>query len=209
MAHCQVAKTNVFRREVPQVVPVEAPAPQKQKAKSGGRHVERVLEIGNLPSYYASRGLEFARFSENPILLPSNKRKPLHKAFPPGSVVEAEILESIVAFPESKVPVRAVIRKGPMKDTVFLGEATLEKNSKRILVEFKKLRDGKKADVFQTTANALDSKGLLGIEGEYHSGEAKYFGAEFLAAAAAGYADASVDRSQNPLGQVLEAATVV
>lgn len=46
--------------------------------------------------------------------------------------------------------------------------------------------------------------GTLGLKGDYVSGEAKYFTAEFIASAAAGFADASISRSTNILGNQTE-----
>lgn len=46
----------------------------------------------------------------------------------------------------------------------------------------------------------MDQDGILGLEGEYHSGENKFFAAELEAAAAAGFADASVNRPTNAFG---------
>ena len=53
-------------------------------------------------------------------------------------------------------------------------------------------------------ASALDEKGILGIEGKLISGEEKYFAAEFLAAAASGYADSTIQRDQNLQGNYVE-----
>jgi hypothetical protein len=121
--------------------------------------------------------------------------------------IRAEIPESLIAFPEGKAPVRARVTSGELKGSVFLGEATLEKNSKRILIEFKKYRLARGMEDYQLNASVLDLKAILGIEGEYNSQEPKFFVAEFLAAGATGYADASIQRSQNVLGNYVEAPT--
>ena len=213
IALAQVTKTNLFRKE-----PAAATASSEKShelitgsvKKTESRKSVVVSEVGNLPRYFFGRDTQVARFSENPVILPSSARKAQLASLPLGSVVSAEIVDGIVAFPEAKVPIRAVVRSGPMKGTIFLGEATLERNSKRVTIEFRKLRAQSRSDVYSTLANALDFQGLLGIEGEHHSGEAKYFGAEFAAAAAAaaGFVDASVERNQNILGQVAETASV-
>ena len=207
MAHGQVPRTNLFRKEPTTSVPV-ATAPVKEAPLVPRPTQKASQSAGNLPWFYFGRSFGLARFSESPVFLPATPKKTQHSGLPLGAVVDAEILESIVAFTDSKVPVRAVVRSGLLKDTIFLGEATLERNSKRIMIEFRKLRGAQKNDVYSTIANAMDATGLLGLEGEHNSGEAKYFGAEFLAAGAAGYADASVERNQNALGQVIETASV-
>ena len=211
IARAQVTRTNLFRKETSAAqVKTDAAVEEKPATakKVNFRKAAMASETGNLPTYFGSRDMRMARFSENPVIVPSTPRKALLASLPIGAVVTAEIIESVVAFAEAKVPVRAVVHTGPMKGAVFLGEATLERNSKRVTIEFRKLRTQLKSDVYATLANALDSEGLLGIEGEHHSGEAKYFGAEFVAAAAAGFADATVERNQNILGQVTESASV-
>jgi hypothetical protein len=51
-------------------------------------------------------------------------------------------------------------------------------------------------------------RGTLGLKGDYVSGEAKYFTAEFLASTAAGFADASISRSTNVLGNQTEERSI-
>lgn len=158
--------------------------------------------IGNLPGYHLNK----RRYNSevNPVLLPQKNQSIANSQILLGEVVKADILESLIAFADSKAPIRAKISSGKLKGSIILGEATLEKNSKRILITFNRLRTFQNSTIWQLNAQALDSDGILGIEGEYISGEAKYFGAEFLAAAAAGYADATVIRETTALGGYVE-----
>ncbi|WP_413942681.1 hypothetical protein [Bdellovibrio sp. HCB-162] len=158
---------------------------------------------GNLDSEILVVNSAF-RAEENPSLLPANQKVLQLKDLKVGEVITAEIPESLIAFPDSKVPVRAKISSGPLKGGIFIGEASLEKNSKRIVVDFKKFRAANSEEIYSVIASALDAKGILGIEGKYISNEAKYFGAEFLAAGAAGYADATIERNQNAFGNYVE-----
>ena len=139
------------------------------------------------------------------MILPATNKGSRLKGLRMGEVIIAIIPESLIAFPDSKAPVRARIPHGPLKGSILLGEASLEKNSKRILIDFKKFRAANSNDEYQMTASALDPGGILGIEGKYISQEPKFFAAEFLAAGAAGYADASIDRGQNAFGNNVEA----
>ena len=121
-----------------------------------------------------------------------------------GQIVTAEIPMSVMAFSDGKAPVVATIRSQSGEDFRALGEATVEKNSKRISIEFKKIRRTGSDKVFDLKAQALDRDGTYGLEGEVHTGEVKFFLAELLSAAGAGFADASIHRSTNALGNQVD-----
>lgn len=157
---------------------------------------------GNLPSHLANR--TFFNAEESPVILPANKFGIRNYDLNSGDVVEALVTESLIAFSEAKAPIRALITSGKLKGSILIGEATLEKNSKRILLDFKKLKTKNGNQMWSLLASGLDVKGILGIEGKLISSEEKYFAAEFLAAGAAGYADATIGRSQNALGNYIE-----
>jgi hypothetical protein len=159
---------------------------------------------GNLPIEYQDPGRFGFRANDNPVILPSTPKKQGFRSLPFGEVIDAEITESLIAFPDLRVPARAKVRRGPLSGSVFLGEAALEKNSKRVIIDFKKFRPLNSEVSYSITAAALDFLGTYGIEGEYHSGEAKYFSAEFLASLAAGYSDAFVEKSVTPYGQYVD-----
>lgn len=157
---------------------------------------------GNLPSYYQKRNHFTA--DSSPIVLPTKPQLVLLGKLPSGEVINAYIKESLIAFSEAKAPIRAIITSGQLKGAVLLGEVTLEKNSKRILIIFNKLISDSKSQSWNLQGHALDYKGILGIEGRLVSGEDRYFAAEFLASAAAGYADATISREQTPYGGYVE-----
>jgi hypothetical protein len=157
---------------------------------------------GNLPGEYQTTLSAGFRANESPVVLPSSPHKATVGRLPVGAVIDAEILESVIAFSDLKTPVRALIRSGELKGAVLVGEASLERNSKRVTIEFKRFRLNNSTEVYTTLASALDLEGILGLEGEHHTGEAKYFAGELLAAAAAGFADASVERSTTAFGQI-------
>lgn len=169
------------------------------------RKVIPTTQLGNLPSYYIGRG--HFNVENSPIILPAQKQNIKSNDLLSGEVIVAEVKESLIAFNDAKAPVRAIIKSGKLKDSILIGEATLEKNSKRILIDFKKLRTGFGNQNYEITGYALDKKGILGLEGNLISGEDKYFAAEFLSAAAAGVADASIDRNQNVYGNYVEKPT--
>ncbi len=138
----------------------------------------------------------------NPIVQASGVVFRELRAFMPGDLVFARVPHSVIAFGEAKAPVSARITHSDGRAYVLMGEATLEKASKRILLNFTGIRDLASDETYAISAQGLALDGTLGLEGEYISGESKLFAAEILAAGAAGFADASVTRNTNVMGQV-------
>lgn len=206
LAQAQVAKRNLYRKpvEVPEVSP---PAPKDAPQEKVSRLRIPKDEKGNLPSYY-SKYSRNPSFGENPVIVPTQLRKQIFSGVRLGDTIPARIDSGLLAFPDSKVPVRAVVTQGPFKGSVFLGEASLEKNSKRIMVQFNRFRPERETTSYSMSGNAYAVDGMLGLEGKHHSGEAKYFTAELIAAFAAGYADSLVEREKTPFGQTIEEPSV-
>lgn len=146
--------------------------------------------------------------SGNPIVLPSQPVSKTIDNLLPGRIERAFIPTSVQAFGGSKAPVQAKIVDQKGRDIFLLGEATLEPNSKRILIQFEKAIVSGTDEVFELKAHALDMSGTFGLKGNYVSGEAKYFTAEFLASVAAGFTDASISRSTNVLGNQTEERSI-
>lgn len=140
----------------------------------------------------------------NPIVLPAQPVVRELGSLLPGEMQLARIKQSVLAFNEGKAPVAAFLTDDRGREIVLIGEATLEKNSKRILVDFKSARIENSSEIFEFKGHAMDGDGTLGLEGEYFSGEPKFFVAELGAAAAAGFADASVNRPTNAFGNQQE-----
>lgn len=178
-----------------------SPAPKLFEEKSN-KTSPKNKETGNLPAYFKT-GSSIS-VEESPVILPTQKQSIRNPDILIGDVIQAEISESLIAFSDSKAPIRAIIKSGKLKGSILLGEATLEKNSKRILIDFKKLTTINSNQTWNLQASALNEKGILGIEGKLISGEEKYFAAEFLAAAAAGFADSTIERNQNTQGNYVE-----
>ncbi|RYZ77685.1 MAG: hypothetical protein EOP05_00880 [Proteobacteria bacterium] len=116
-----------------------------------------------------------------------------------GGAYRARIPMSLLAFNEARTPVLAQMMVAGT-ELVVLGEATLERNSKRIIINFKQIRRKDSDKIFEMNAVALAQDGTPGIEAEIHSGEAKFFLAEVLSAGAAGFVDASINRTTNAFG---------
>lgn len=202
-AHAQI-RSNLYKKAEPEAKEkvTKGNLDQTKATSIQKRKASPTPQSGNLPAYYLGRG-HFA-LENSPVVLPIQKQNIKSNDLNSGDVIIAEIKESLIAFNDAKAPVRAIIKTGKLKDSVLIGEATLEKNSKRILIDFKKLRTTSGNQNYEVTGFALDEKGILGIEGNLISGEDKYFAAEFLSAAAAGIADASIERNQNAYGNYVE-----
>ncbi len=194
------SRMNLFKKEETAVVAEKATIPIDEKKTEKNKKV--VMLPGNLPSEYLTN--KNISIEESPIVLPSNKTGIRFKDLKTGDLITAVVQESLFAFQDSKSPVRALITSGILQGSVLLGEASLERNSKRILIDFKKFRDPFGKDIFQVQAAAMDFKGILGLEGKLVSNEGKFFAAEVIAAAAAGYADSTINRDQNSLGSSVE-----
>jgi hypothetical protein len=140
----------------------------------------------------------------NPIVLPAQPVARELESLLVGEMQLARIKQSVLAFNEGKAPVAAHLTDRRGRDIILIGEATLEKNSKRILVDFRNARLENSSELFDFKAVAMDGDGTLGLDGDYHSGEPKFFAAELAAAAAAGFADSSVNRPTNAFGNQQE-----
>ena len=196
-------RSNLYKKPEPTIEVSAAKIPPAPNTRSNHKKSAQIqYQNGNLPSYFISRG--YFTTENSPVILPTQKQNIKSNDLLSGEVIFAEIRESLIAFNDAKAPVRAIIKSGKLKDSILIGEATLEKNSKRILIDFKKLRIINSNQNYEVTGYALDQNGILGVEGELISGENKYFAAEFLSAAAAGLADASIERNQNALGNYVE-----
>jgi hypothetical protein len=181
-----MARTPLFKEET-KPAPV-AEAPQKQRSGSVRSHGSSWSNV----------------VQGNPIVLPAQPVSRELESLLPGEMQFARIKQSVLAFNEGKAPVAAYLTDDRGRDIILIGDATLEKNSKRILVDFKTARLEGSSELFEFKGVAMDGDGTLGLEGDYHSGESKFFAAEFAAAAAAGFADSSINRPTNVFGNQQE-----
>lgn len=190
-----------FARESLYRAPARAEVPAVQSAKAVNpvpalRASASSAAAGNLNGEIIGAGRNF-RMDDATEITPKEIPKLKLKGLKPGDVIDAEINEEVTAYPDSKVPVRAVVALGKFKGSVLLGEATLEKNSKRVAITFKEIVGPRESDPYPVSGYSL-------VEGEHHTNEDKFFLGEFLSAAAAGFADSTVNRSQNVLGNYVE-----
>jgi hypothetical protein len=152
----------------------------------------------NLPPYYRNVDRSAFSASEKAVYATPPKGNKL-PGVEPGDTFKAVLQQSIKASPSVPTPVRAVITSGIMTGHFAMGTATLDKELKRILITFSKLRSlsGGSYDIYAT---ALSEDGRVGIEGDYHTENDKFFVSELAASTAAAMADSTIQRQQTPLG---------
>lgn len=159
---------------------------------------------GNLPKEYTYRN---KKESTKSVLLqvPAGSSERF-RGLIPGDEVNVLVSHSVIAFPDEKTPVVGQVMDGMHRGIRLVGEASLESNTKRIFVEFKKVISKEKS--FATKALGLSESREQGLDGEYHSREMEYFGGDFLASFSAGYFDGLIPRRANIFGQLETTPTV-
>jgi len=171
----------------------------KQVHSVASTPVHENKESGNLPDFYQGSdrsGYQMSQIADTQVTQVDLKLPGL-KA---GDIIAAVVEQSIKASPSVATPVRAMLVSGPYKGSFVLGQATLDKELKRVLFHFVKLRRPDTDQVYSMKAQGLSPSGQVGLEGEYENQSGKFFVGEFLAGAAAGFADATTQRSQTSFG---------
>lgn len=171
-------------REEPKIV-------QKRKSTSP-------KPASNLPAYFSGVRRTSVEFSANPVFERENASAKL-RGVRTGDLFSAIVEQSLKVSPTVPTPVRALATTGKLTGAYFLGEAVLDKELKRILISFTKLRT-KDGQVYTLKAEALSPIGQIGLEGDFHSETGKFFVAELASAAATGLADSTIQRNQTAFG---------
>ncbi len=164
-------------------------------------------EVSNLPIYY--QGIDRSGFesSEKVVFVPKSSDIRM-KGLKSGDVVWAVVEQEIVASPSVPTPIRAMAIGGEFRGGFFLGEATLDRELKRVLFSFSKLRFKDTPTVYSLKASGLSPKGSVGLEGEYISQAGKFFIAELASAGAAGFMDSTIQRNQTVMGTYVQAPSL-
>ena len=179
--------------------------PQKRKptAEPKKRAVLDAENTNQLPSYFADN--HHAEIKSKVILSTETRQEKL-MSVRAGDTAQIEILHSIIAFPDEKAPVVAVIKSGALTGAKLFGSSTLEKNSKRIFIEFE--RASFAGSTYELKGSAITSDGIQGFMGEHHSRESEYFAGDFISSFVAAYFDAQVPRTTNAFGQIQDDRSV-
>jgi hypothetical protein len=157
-------------------------------------------EARNLPNYYiATNGLR-EDYDEDIAVVPERIIGAELSGLKAGDELEAVLEQSIKASPSVPTPIRAQVTSGRFRGAYFLGTATLDRELKRIVISFERMRLPGQEVTYTVKASGLAPNGQVGLEGDFHSQEGLYFAGEVLSATAAGYADATTQRYQNLIG---------
>jgi hypothetical protein len=168
------------------------------------RNQQTESEASNLPRAYSNGSHRESNLSE--LILPPKGSHDTLKSLKVGDKLEATINHWVIAFSDEKAPVVATLTSRQNKNIKLIGESHLEKNSKRIFIEFTRAVVAGK--VYTLKASALTDLGQPGFEGEYHSRELEYFSGDFISSFVAGYFDGLVPRTKNAFGQTEEDTSV-
>lgn len=156
---------------------------------------------GNLPAFYVSLDRSDFESATNVSVMPPKQAGGILPGLKPGDVLKTELGESILASPSVASPIRVRVLEGAFKNAILLGEATLDKDIlERVLINFTRIRLPGKEITYQFKGSGHETGGKVGLLGSYHSDELGYFAAEMLAATATGFADSTIERNQNMLG---------
>ena len=155
------------------------------------------LTNSNIPKEYILASQRQSTASE--LVQPQKGSKELFRGVKVGDIVDVTVPHFVISFPDEKSPVIGLVSSGQLSGIRFIGESYLEKNTKRIFINFSRIVIGHQ--IFEFKGVGVSSEGQPGITGEHHSREAEYFTGDFIASFAAGYFDGLIPRRTNVFGQ--------
>lgn len=181
---------------------IESTSIEKPKSKTVVRLQKSSADYqnsnSNLPSYYAGLDRSEMHSSDKVVFVPSNTGVKL-SGVKSGDIFSAVIEQEIKASPNVPTPLVARVTSGSLQGGIFVGEATLDKDLKRVLISFSKVRT-ERGQSYSVKAQGLSVRGSVGLEGEYSSNSGKFFLAELGSATAAGIVDSTINRQQTVNG---------
>lgn len=164
--------------------------------------------LSNLPRAYAHASWADFKASEHSVEITAQPGLKL-RGVRTGDVLEATLEDEIEVWPGVNAGVRAFVTRGPYQGAIVSGVATLDPSRKKILIAFDKLRLKSPVDAsYSLKAAVRTTGGRWGLDGNYHSEGAKFVIGEVAAATAAGFADATVSRSQTSYGAYIEEPSI-
>ena len=153
---------------------------------------------GNIPNEYLSSYSRQSTISE--LVTPPKGSVEIFRALKVGDSIDLSVNHSVIAFPDEKAPVVAIVESGGLRGLKFIGESYLEKNTQRIFLNFNRVVQGD--HIYDLKGVGISSNGQPGLIGEYHSREVEYFTGDFISSFVAGYFDGLIPRRANALGQM-------
>ena len=160
------------------------------------------LDPGNLPAYYDGIDRSNIKASDGVVFVPINAQVHL-SSIRKGDMFIAVVDQEIKASPSVPTPIRAMVVSENQKGAYFIGEASLDRELKRVFFNFSSLRLDSGAP-YNVMAAGLSPKGSVGLEGEYHTQAGLFFVGELASATAAGVLDSTINRNQTTLGTYVQ-----
>lgn len=194
--------TNPVEQTTKKQAPTTSKKTGSQKRKVASSQAENA-ENGNLPNYFdPPRSAEI----RSKVVLSTDTKQEKLMSIRAGDTAKIDIPHSIIAFLDEKAPVVGIIKSGPLTGAKLFGSSSLEKNSKRIFIEFERVSFA--GSTYELKASAITEAGTQGFIGEHHSQESKYFAGDFISSFVAAYFDAQVPRTTNAYGQIQDDRSV-
>ena len=191
------------KEEKASVVKLKKKATSKETLESSKQNRESDLGSSNLPSYYQGINLDQVQVSDQVVYVAKTNRAKL-KGLKSGDMLRAVIEQEIKASSQVVTPIRAIVLSPLFKGAFLLGVASLDRELKRVLFSFSKIRLPESDEVYLLKATGLSRTGSVGLEGEYQSQAGKFFVAELASATAAGLVDAGIQRQQTGFGGYIQ-----
>lgn len=170
--------------------------PQPLRRKKSRAYLK---EPTNLPDYLQNIDRSEMVASSDAVYNPPERPQKL-KGLKSGDLLHAVIEQEIKASQTVPTPIRALVTTGFFKGSYLQGEATLDRELKRVLLTFDRLHLRNKAHSYRLKASGLSLKGSVGLEGHYVTQTGKFFVYELASATAAGLVDSSIQRQQTTTG---------
>jgi hypothetical protein len=166
--------------------------------KSEASAVSRDQRVGNLPGYAIRRDVNTLEAQDNVLKIAKDPKRYSALELGRGDIVLARIAQDLIGYEEAISPVRAVITAGRYKGAWLIGNATMDKKTKNILVKFTSFRSQDLESPIEATVHSIS--GELGLKGEFKSNYWNYFWAEVLASGVSGYSNALTERKKGIFG---------
>lgn len=122
-----------------------------------------------------------------------------------GSVLDAVIEQDILAYPDSKAPVMALVTfPESFRNARLMGLATLDTETKRILIDFQSLILPGDTTSYAFKGITTERSGKLGLKGIHKTEFWKWLWAEALTRTTGGVIEASAERDSTVFGPIKE-----
>lgn len=180
-------------------------SPSANKPNNRKKGPKKVFKKGNLGADLRRKKPKRAISTKQALVINAIPVNPT--ALEIGDQFECLISQDIIGYVGSLSPVSAEVLSGPYKGSKFIGNATMDSQTKKVIVAFNKLVLSSQKSVLTLAASLQDTDGALGVKGAHSSRYWSYFFTAVLSRAAQGYASSQVDQSRNFFGDFVPQPT--